>query len=161
MIKWLYKKALELVLKQHNLWRRTNGEKGIRLSFAGKDIERADFTKANLYCSTFIHAILRRSDFEEAQLDGSSFQSANLGNADFTKADFFKANMTETRLRGVRLNIHINNRQKDDLEAMQKQAEKLWPVADLLPDEQSHMLRTFLANNKVRRPRGPETIHFN
>src|ERR1035437_1869629 len=125
-MRWLYRRAIKFIVQQHKLWLRTNGKKGIRLTFEGAYIPQANFQACDMGDSTFTGANLRSSTFKRANVQKACFEEANFSLANFTRADFFKADMTEANLRGLRLNIHVNNRQKDDLEAMQKQAEKLW-----------------------------------
>lgn len=163
-MKWLYRQAFKFILKQHQLWLGTNGKKGTRLDFSSEFIPQSAFDNADMRNSAFNCTILSNSSFNSAHLVQARLHHANLSHADFSNADFFKTNMTEARLRGVKLNIHVENRQKEDLESMKNQAEKLWPVLEHLqkdfnnPDTHNfrHDLSCFLNNNKVRRPR--ETI---
>lgn len=156
MKKWFYSFALKFVLKQHQKWLTSKGVNGIRLTLDRADLSKASFRQTMLLSADLYRAYLSGSDIREAEadlckfsmssftrsefykcrfssanMDSSYFGAASLKCTIFEEADFTAADLSTARLRKVKLNIHINNRQKEDLADIIRKAEKLNSTTDL------------------------------
>lgn len=171
----IYKLALNYVLKKHHdfVMKKPGGIKldltdaDLReMNFFNANLSGSDFTKAKFNKSNFSHAEMVNCDFQSANLGGGRFLFSDLNQGDFSQADLrwgkFKrtnlsfADLSWAILRKVTLNLHVNNVQLEELEALKKAASELWDVVDRLRDRaltyESATLTSFLSTYKIRRP---------
>lgn len=100
----------EIVLKleSHQLWVKTNGEKGERLVIDEVDLQQVKLQpyrldQASITDCLFNYMDLQEKDFHSTLLSSSAFVSANLVNADFYRADISYANFSNASMENVRL----------------------------------------------------------
>lgn len=146
MKKWLYKLAFNFIIDQHFKWYLNKGTKGIRLSFQNVSIPKADFKKASMEECEFNHASLDQSCFLGAYLSECDFSHAKIERSKFTQTSFLESDMSEANLRQVTHQIHIRNRQKEDLIRIFEQVDKM-------PEGDQRFFKNFLNNNEIQRPR--------
>lgn len=151
MIKqWIYKKAFEFIIAQHN--------KGMPLDFTGRDLRGTNFSGATLTNSIFVDSRMEHCSFDGAALCNSVFFQSNLTGASFELANMANADISSANLRRATHQIHVINRQKEQLEVLIKMSEQLQPVLTFLrkcesaPVELNYDLGRFL--NKCQEFKG-------
>lgn len=147
MIKWLQKQALNFVLKQHQKYISSNGGKGVRLSFHGRHIPRVDFTDASMGSSEFNRATLKYCDFSFATMSESCFTQTDMSYSKFEQANLFKADLAEAQLRKATHQIHVRNRQKEDMIRIFDK------IKNMGESDFKRQLTKFLRDNDVQQPR--------
>lgn len=146
-MKWLQKLALNYVIKQHSKFLSTKGEKGVRLSFSGRYIPKAVFTNTDLTESIFCNAKMEYADLSHSTIRNSDFSRADLSFAKFEQAHMFKADLAEAQLRKATHQIHVRNRQKEDLIRVFDR------IRNMEDNDFKRQLTKFLRDNNVQQPR--------
>ena len=166
--KWLQKTAFQHVYRQHHNWL-MNPDRGVQMTFRDRILEKVDFHGAHISASDFSESNLQDSDFYKANLQRGVFREADLTGADFNSSIMDFADISTAHLRKAKHQIHIRNRQKEDLQALLEQARDLWTDAELLHRlagsnitiEASHAIalqriagnfKNFLSKWQVKRP---------
>jgi uncharacterized protein YjbI with pentapeptide repeats len=90
------------VLHQHELWLRSNHQKGSRADLSGTDLDGADLTGANLEWADLSQASLGGAEMRRADLNNSILKGATLSYADLTDATLKSADLI-----GISLNFAI------------------------------------------------------
>lgn len=144
----IHRWALNFVIDRHLLWLQTNGTDGNRLSFENRHIPKTIFHRANVAESEFNYAKLDRSTFWSADLPRTNFSHADLSHAVFDQANMFRCDVSTSNLRQAQHQIHIRNRQKEDLIRI---FDRLDNMGD--DDNVKHTVLNFLRQNEVQRPR--------
>mgnify|MGYP005723663563 CR=1 FL=1 len=99
-------RELAKLIKQHQLWLKTNRSEGQRLDLSGAHLDGADFSGVDLSGAIFVGAslngarfsnsLLVHADFTDASLSGANFRQANLILTDFSSADLQGADFQNT-----------------------------------------------------------------
>lgn len=92
--------VLDICLRQHSVWLRSNGRFGLRMrlpylsdrrrnqTFTGINMDAFDFSKAKLANVTFLWCNLRLASFAGAEFRGVRFEGCDMEGADFAGAVF-------------------------------------------------------------------------
>lgn len=146
-MKWLYKKAFEYVLNQHHRWLLTKGKKGIRLTFENRHIPETLFYRTEMKRCQFNHADVNNSNFFSADLASCSFEHATFSRSQFDAANFYKCDLSKTNLRQATHQVHIRNRQKEDVI-------RIFDAVDGMEDGiNKEIISKFLRTHEIQRPR--------
>lgn len=109
-------------LAGHDVWIRTDGQKGRRADFSGSNLMGVSLRKANLSAALFDGCVLVGPDLTDALLLGASFKGANLRRAvlrgaDLRGADFSRAVLGDVDhegwITGEMPDIHLSTRFPD------------------------------------------------
>ena len=87
------KSELDLIIKDHKSWVKTNGAKG----------KRANLRDANLRDANLRDADLSHANLRDANLSHANLSSINLRDADLSHANLRDANLSYTNLSGINL----------------------------------------------------------
>ena len=95
--------TLSVILKEHQLWLKSNGVKGKYANLSNKNLTEANLEGANLANADLGRANLRNADLGGANLGGANLGGANLGGANLANADLGNAYLKRTNLRDAYL----------------------------------------------------------
>ena len=95
--------TLSVILKEHQLWLKSNGVKGKYANLSNKNLTEANLEGANLANADLGNADLGRSNLRNADLGGANLGGANLGGANLANADLGNAYLKRTNLRDAYL----------------------------------------------------------
>lgn len=84
---------LDITLRDHKCWLRTQGKQGKRADFSFMKLEGASLCHADLRGAVLIGADLNDTDFSGADLRGAILAFASLKNACFADADLRQSNL--------------------------------------------------------------------
>lgn len=139
MKKWLYSIAFNFILREHTKFV-YNKLKGTRLNLSRRYMPRVDMSESLFPDSNFTNSSLKYCKFNNARMEFSNFAGANLydcdlsnvtfANSKFSKSNFdnailFEADLSQAQMRQTQLNIHVKNRQKEDLLLIIKALEEM------------------------------------
>ena len=88
--------TLSVILKEHQLWLKSNGVKGKYANLSNKNL-----TEANLEGANLANADLGRANLRNADLGGANLGGANLANADLGNAYLKRTNLRDAYLKGA------------------------------------------------------------
>ena len=95
--------TLSVILKEHQLWLKSNGVKGKYANLSNKNLTEANLEGANLANADLGNAYLKRTNLRDAYLKGAILRGADLGGADLRIADFKIADLRGANLIGADL----------------------------------------------------------
>ncbi|WP_053090323.1 pentapeptide repeat-containing protein [Neisseria elongata] len=93
--------TLSVILKEHQLWLKSNGVKGKYANLSNKNLTEANLEGANLANADLGRANLRNADLGGANLGGANLGGANLANADLGNAYLKRTNLRDAYLKGA------------------------------------------------------------
>lgn len=143
----IYRWMFDHIIHQHDKWRWSKGEKGKQLSFQNYDISEADFKKTRMTNCEFHHANLTKSNFSFAEFRKSYFKGAEMSYCIFHDANLMRAELQYAQMRQVTHQIHIRNRQKEDVIRLYDDLDNMEQSVD------KEIISRFLRKNDVQRPR--------
>lgn len=91
---------IDRVVKQHALWLKTDGEKGLRAYLCG-----ANFNRANLCDVNLTGANLSRANLYNVNLSGANLRDVNLTGANLNRASLCGVNLTGANMSGATLRV--------------------------------------------------------
>lgn len=83
---------IEKIVRENNLWIRTNGEQGKRADLSNMDLSEENLRGKNFHKARLIKADLSETDLQEANLQGADIRWSRLYKTKFTRATLSEAN---------------------------------------------------------------------
>lgn len=91
-------KTIEDELKDHELWLKSNGQRGKRADFSGRTLSGVVFTGKNLRGALFINSVLKGCRFVGTDLTGAWFSRAVITGCTFRCAKLHWANFEKSQI---------------------------------------------------------------